>query len=77
MKMLIQMSNKDRSKSLYECDRCNKKCSLNEKKGIYIENELGRPVKEWDLCLRCYKALKMGIKKGQESQNEKRDQCNN
>lgn len=59
--MLIINCRNDRNKSKYKCDRCGKECFLHEKRGVYIENDLGRAVKAWDLCLRCYKALKRGM----------------
>ena len=59
--MLIRMCRKNRNKSLYKCDRCGRECKLQECKGIYVTNEFGRPVKQWDLCLKCYEALKRGI----------------
>jgi len=59
--MIIKMCRTDREKSLYKCDRCGKKCLLHEKKGIYVDNDYNRAVKQWDLCLRCYEALERGV----------------
>jgi len=59
--MLLEICYKDKTQSLYRCDRCKKVCKLNECKPIYTTNENRKAVKKWDLCLRCYEALERGV----------------
>lgn len=62
--MLVGLDYSNKNKSVYCCDRCNKTMTIQEKKGIYITNNVGQPRKRWDLCNTCFKMLERGIEKG-------------
>lgn len=59
--MLVGLDYTNKNKSTYSCDRCNKTMTIQEKKGIYITNDVGQPRKKWDLCSACYRSLERGI----------------
>ena len=61
--MLIKKDLKDKRKSIYECDRCKKRTTRDNNVQICIkENQVAK--KKWDLCTRCFQALRKGIEKG-------------
>lgn len=63
--MLVKGDNKDKEKSKYLCDRCNKELTSSERFIIYVENvKLRVKKKKYDFCDRCYKALERGVEKG-------------
>lgn len=62
--MILKIDRIDKNKSVYTCDYCNKTMSIEERKGIYVTNNVGQPRKRWDLCNTCFKMLERGIEKG-------------
>lgn len=59
--MIISVNKTDKDKSVYECDRCKKKCNRNEKISLGIDPFCTGWRKKWDLCTHCYKLLRKGI----------------
>jgi len=62
--MILKIDRIDKNKSVYTCDYCNKTMSIEERKGIYVTNNIRQPRKKWDLCSTCFKMLERGIEKG-------------
>ncbi len=61
--MLISTNVRDKTKSIYMCDRCKREITLKEKVAIYTSINNQNIKKRYDLCNKCYKALKRGISK--------------
>lgn len=61
--MLIKKDLTNMNKSIYECDRCHIPIKKEEKIGIYISAGRKQPIKQWDLCIKCYRSLVRGINK--------------
>lgn len=61
--MLIKSNHKDKTQSIYCCDRCKVNLKVSEKIAIYTSSLSKPPKKRWDLCKRCYIALVRGIQK--------------
>lgn len=72
--MIIKKDNLDSRNTIYECDRCKRRT---DKMGIariftcieYIGEKT--PIKKYDLCLKCYKAMNIGIKRGVNKNGDK------
>lgn len=62
--MLIKKDNSCNGKSMFMCDRCKTELTTETRRGIYIQHDRRMPKKRWDLCLKCFAALKRGIEKG-------------
>lgn len=69
--MLVEKSCQKKVRSLYECDRCGKQVIKRQRIGLYIQKETETPRKYLDLCLKCFKSLERGIKKGANNANSK------
>ena len=50
--------------SRFKCDRCKIDLTIETRHAIYIQEYKLMPKKAYDLCDRCYRALKRGIEKG-------------
>lgn len=61
--MIIKKSCVDKNESKYICDVCHKIIDNSNRKGIYVTNEEGRPIKKCDLCLNCYKKIILHMRK--------------
>lgn len=61
--MIVKKSYVDKNKSKYICDMCHKIIDTSNRKGIYVTNEEGRPIKRCDLCLDCCKSLILYMRK--------------
>ena len=74
--MLLKKSWNGKGHSQFVCDRCGKKITIKNRYAIYVKNDKLSHKKEFDLCDKCYVALKKGIRKGisrkETSVNEKR-----
>lgn len=66
--MLVEKSTQKQWKSMYECDRCGLKTEKKDRVGIYIQRDTETPKKYSDLCIKCFKALNRGIKKGRTNE---------
>ena len=64
--MLVNKDLKNQFKSTYECDRCGKIVDVKHKIGLFKQEYLSNQKKYCDLCLKCFRALDRGIKKGKE-----------
>lgn len=64
--MLMEKDGTGKGRTLFKCDRCNKKVSRENRKGIYIQERSFSPKKAYDLCNRCYAALKRGVENGKK-----------
>ena len=62
--MLVEKDGSGKGRTLFKCDRCNKYLTRENRKGIYVQENKLMPKKQWDLCIRCFAALKRGIEKG-------------
>lgn len=55
--MLKNTNRLDKNKSKYECDKCKKIVTLENKYTIYISKGKENQRKKWDLCEKCYNLL--------------------
>lgn len=62
--MFVGIDYKKRTRTKYMCDRCKTQVVAETRKAIYVQENKGTARKKWDLCLKCYAALKRGIEKG-------------
>ena len=66
--MLIHSDCTGKIGSTYECDRCKKqihtKCETKYRVTVYRTPRDYAKTDSWDLCDKCYRALRRGIKKG-------------
>lgn len=70
--MIIHKDYKDKSNSVFMCDRCKTEISGLERITIYAENHnIKGKSKKWDFCNRCYRSLKKGIEEGGTNENTK------
>ena len=67
--MLVKTDFKNQFRSTYVCDRCGKEMDVKHKIGLYKQEYLKNSKKYCDLCLKCFKALDRGIKKGKKNEN--------
>lgn len=63
--MLIEVQRVKSGKSKYICDRCKRELNSDNRRAIFVAKGSETKAKKWDLCERCYKALCIGIKKGE------------
>lgn len=62
--MLIEKNRQNRTKTIYECDRCGDMITMQDNVRIFIQKFNDKvPKKRWDLCRKCYKMLVKGIEK--------------
>lgn len=59
--MLIEKDGTGRGRTVFKCDRCNKYLTRDNRYGLYIQQYKFSPKKAYDLCDKCFKALKRGI----------------
>ena len=62
--MLLNNNTNTHLQGIYKCDRCSKELHSNNRYGIYIAESKCTAKKKWDLCDKCFSALKRGIEKG-------------
>lgn len=63
--MIIHKDYKNKSNSVFMCDRCKTELTSEERVIIYVEhkkNDIGFR-KEWDFCNKCYRSLKRGVER--------------
>ena len=66
--MKVRIDYTDKSKSLYQCDRCGHVGGNEDNYNICVQgsNDKGAK-KKWDLCKKCYCMLVKGIEKQQKN----------
>lgn len=67
--MIITVDKFNKENSVYECDRCKKRCNRNEKVSIGIDLHCTGWKKKYDLCTHCYKLMCRGIELFSKKQN--------
>ena len=64
--MLVKVSRQDKSKSIYQCDRCKAKTTNGRAEiyDLYIREPYDlHPRKRWHLCRRCFRLLEKTMEK--------------
>ena len=61
--MLIEINYRNRRKTIYKCDRCNRETYAFENHAIYEKNQRGSIVRAYDLCKHCYRFWKAFMRK--------------
>lgn len=69
--MLIIKSPKDKSRSIYKCDMCNREVNINEVNKINITKPYKFNKKYWDLCNKCLNKLISSINKYSQKKEDK------
>lgn len=67
--MLLKINIQNKNRSTYQCDRCGKVVDVKHKITIYSQKYLCNSKKYCDLCVKCFRALDRGIKKGKKNEN--------
>lgn len=51
--MLLEVNYRNRKKTIYSCDRCEREVYAKDVVGIYMKNKRGSVVRTYDLCKHC------------------------